>query len=352
MKLNYLLKGVIKSVPGIEYLYKFEKTTGGTDKARYCYTVWLRHLVMAYENGYTYIPKRIAELGPGDSLGIGISALISGAEEYYALDIVKYSNAAKSLEIFDELVTLFKNRTSIPLESEFPNIKPTLPNYEFPSHILTEEHMNKALNTDRLQKIRDSIKSIDSSNGLSEETMIHYCVPWSDEKTIEQGSVDMIISQAVLQHVDNLEFTFRCMNKWLKNNGIMSHTIDFKSMGSSATWDGHWTYSDIEWKIVKGRKKYLINREPYSTYLKLLRNHGFDLLFDRKTVSKSCLASERSLAPRFRDIPKEDLTTSGVYIQAAKRVFIKISLFIDFLLQKLTSAVEIELALNNGFLVA
>jgi hypothetical protein len=352
MKLSYLLKGIVKSIPGIERLYKFEKTTGGTDKARYCYAVWLRHLVMAWENGYTAVPKHIAELGPGDSLGIGISALISGAEQYHALDIVRYSTAERSLKIFDELVTLFKNRASIPSQSEFPNMKPSLKSYDFPSHILTDEYLNKVLSADRLQKIRNAIESMDNPDTSKNGTMIKYCVPWNNEETIERESVDMIISQAVLQHVDNLELTFRCMNKWLRNNGIMSHTIDFKSMGSSATWDGHWTYSDMEWKIVKGRKKYLINREPYSTYLKLLQNHGFDLIFHKKAISESFVSSGANLAKRFRNMPKEDFTISGAFIQATKRIFIKLSLLLDFVIKKIASASEVDLALNSGFLAA
>jgi hypothetical protein len=305
---------------------------------------------MAWENGYTAVPKRIAELGPGDSLGIGISALISGAEQYHALDIVRYSTADRTQKIFDELVTLFANRASIPSEKEFPNLKPSLKSYDFPSHILTDEYLNKVLSADRLQKIRDAIQSMDDPHTLKNGAMIKYCVPWNNEDTIEQESIDMIISQAVLQHVDNLELTFRCMNKWLRSNGMMSHTIDFKSMGSSSTWDGHWTYSDIEWKIVKGRKKYLINREPYSTYLKLLNNHGFDLIFDRKAISESFVSSKENLARRFRNMPKEDFTISGAFIQAVKRTFIKLSLFLDVILKKIVSAPEVEMILDNGLL--
>ena len=74
MKVKHLIKGVVKSLPGIDIVYNFHQNTGGTDSVRYCYSVWLRHLVLAYENGYKKIPERVAELGPGDSLGIGLSA--------------------------------------------------------------------------------------------------------------------------------------------------------------------------------------------------------------------------------------------------------------------------------------
>ena len=112
MKAKYLLKGIIKSIPGIEHIYNFHKHTGGSCNARYCYVVWLTHLTYAFQNGVTKIPKHIVELGPGDTLGTGFAALITGADKYYALDIVRYTNVEESLKIFDELVLLFKN--SIP----------------------------------------------------------------------------------------------------------------------------------------------------------------------------------------------------------------------------------------------
>jgi len=83
MKLKQLIFGMATFVPGIYQLRA--KGTGGTDSARYCYSVWLRHLVMAKRNGLNPYPRIVAELGPGDSLGIGLAALISGCDKYFAL---------------------------------------------------------------------------------------------------------------------------------------------------------------------------------------------------------------------------------------------------------------------------
>ena len=104
MKIRPLLTGIASYVPG---LYKFSSTargTGGTNSARYCYSVWLRHLFMAKLNGLTTHPDVIAELGPGDSLGIGLAALLSGANKYYAFDAVQYATNKRNFEIFYELV--------------------------------------------------------------------------------------------------------------------------------------------------------------------------------------------------------------------------------------------------------
>lgn len=69
-----LLKRIATFIPGIERLAC--RYSGGTISARYCYFVWLRHLVKAYENGLKTRFNRVAELGPGDSLGVGLAAMI------------------------------------------------------------------------------------------------------------------------------------------------------------------------------------------------------------------------------------------------------------------------------------
>ncbi len=326
MKIKYLLKGLLKSVPGVEHVYNFHKETGGTDNARYCYAVWMRHLVMAWENGYQRVPYSIAELGPGDSLGIGLSALLSGADRYYALDVVRYSNTSRNLKIFEELVRLFKAKTIIPHNNEFPNMRPKLEDFSFPSHILTDEKLAVLLDEQRLEKIRSSIRACDQHIQPDEDCMVSYQVPWADASVIRKESVDMIISQAVLQHVNDLEGTYRSMNAWLKKDGLMSHNIDLKSMGSSDHWYGHWTYSDLEWKIVKGRKKYLINREPYSVHMRLASENGFKVTMEVKDIET--LPDRKHLADKYRSMKEEDMTVSSVFMQAIKA---KLLVIINFL---------------------
>ncbi len=101
-----VLSGLATYIPGYDYM----RRTGGTDSARYCYAVWLRHLILANESFGAGLPTVVAELGPGDSIGIGLAALLCGAEKYYALDVVPYSDLRSNLRIFDELVRLFEQR--------------------------------------------------------------------------------------------------------------------------------------------------------------------------------------------------------------------------------------------------
>ena len=311
MKLRHLVFGIATYVPGVRLLRS--KGTGGTDSARYCYSVWLRHLVLAKRNGLNQHPKIVAELGPGDSLGIGLAAIISGCDRYYAFDVVKHANTDRDLEIFDELVKLFKNKTDIPGSDEFPKVKPFLDDYSFPNDIMDEERLQKSLNTSRLKEIRAAIASNESN-----DSYIQYKVPWYEAGILRKDSVDMIYSQAVLEHVDDLENTYKAMYLWLKPDGYISHQIDFKCHGYAKEWNGHWRYSKFTWSLIRGKRPYLLNREPHSTHITLLKQEGFRIVCDTTIQSKSIFDKE-DLASEFRSISDEDVTTSGAFIQAVKQ---------------------------------
>ena len=121
-----------------------------------------------------------------------------------------------------------------------------------------------------------------------------------------------------MEHVTELNHSYESMYKWLKPNGFMSHTIDFKSHGTSGRWNGHWTYSDFEWKFITGRKKFLINRAPHSTHMHLLNKNGFKIIRDIKTTLNSGI-QRKKLTVKFKDISNGDLSTSVCFIQAVKR---------------------------------
>lgn len=287
--------------------------SSGPNSARYCYSVWLRHLVKAARNGLDVQPAAVVEFGPGDSLGIGLAALLSGSEQFCAVDVVQFADPRKNLRIFDDLADMFRRGDPIPDNSEFPDVEPLLETYDFPSGILDEARMRDALSADRIKLIRDSILTADDNRGKGP---VAYRTPWTDDAVIGRGSVDMIYSQAVMEHVDDLPGAYRAMNHWLKPAGYVSHCVDFKSHGLARGWNGHWAYSDFTWKLIRGRWPYLINRAPVSAHLALLQELGFELR--EQTRVKRTPAPRDRLAPRFREMSEDDLTTAGVFIQAQK----------------------------------
>jgi hypothetical protein len=308
-------------IPGVAKLPAVRKVfqrrsigTHGTDEARYCYSVWLRHLSCAAANGLDTDPKSVAELGPGDSIGIGIAAVLTGAERYYAFDVVAHANTPRNLAIFDELVELFRARAAIPDGAEYPRVGPTLPDYRFPDQLLSTERMRAALEPRRLARIRSSIQQTDSA-----DSMMQYRAPWSTRGAVARNTLDLVFSQAVLEHVDGLPEVYRAIYAWLKPGGYMSHQIDFKCHASAREWNGHWTYSDLMWNVVRGKDIWLINRQPYSVHLKLMTSSGFRVV-NEQIVTTSSRITRAQLAPKFRLIPDSDLSTSEAYVLAVKPV--------------------------------
>lgn len=306
-------QGILTWVPGA---YDPAGTGGGTRSARYCYSVWLRHLVMARDSGLDTDPRVVAELGPGDSLGVGLAALLCGAHRYYAFDVVQHAVPEQNLEVLDGLVTLLEAREDIPDEDEFPKVKPYLNSYKFPRDALTDQRLRESMNPDRLQSIRRALADREREN--TRTVHISYFAPWDDPAITQPESVDMVFSQAVLEHVDDLPGMYAALYWWLRPGGFMSHSIDFKSHGITREWNGHWKYSDFWWSLIRGKRKGLLNREPYSRHLHLAQQQGFQVVYYRRFPGESEI-EPGDLAPVFRDMSDEDLTTRSAFIQAAKR---------------------------------
>ena len=310
-KIVPIILGLIKSVTFFNSLSI--KKTGGTVRADYCYSVWLRHLY--YWNTFrNEMPKTVAELGPGDSLGTSLAALLSGVDRVVVLDVVKYWDANRNLEIFEELVLLFKNKKDVPGNETFPRIRPKIFNYCYPSNIISDELLKKSLSVDRLDQIRKELTDIENPKNK----YIMCQIPWNIDAMVKENSVDFIFSQAVMEYVEDLDKTYSIMEKWLKPNGLVSHTIDFKSDRITKAWNGHWTFSKFQWRIIKGNKKVIINREPLSYHLEYLKKYDFEIL-ELQNILSDNLIKRSELSEEFSVITDVDMQTSGSYIMAGKK---------------------------------
>jgi SAM-dependent methyltransferase len=315
-----ILLNTVALVPGatslspIRSLLKRREATQGTKSAVYCYGVWLRHLVMAAGCRLDTNPAAVAELGPGDSFGTGLAALLCGAQRYTALDAAPYANPQANAKIFDELVELFRARAPISNRDEYREVKPRLADHAFPHQVLDGARMERALRPERLERIR---REILGEHADPRSPMIRYRAPWQDAGVIEPASQDLVFSQAVLEHIDALPEAYTAMRAWLKPGGYLSHQIDFKSHGYAPTWDGHWRYGDFAWRLVRGPEAWFINRQPYSTHQSLLAASGFRIVHEQR--ARSAPSCERgALARRFRGMPEADRETSGAYILAVR----------------------------------
>lgn len=241
---------------------------------------------------------------------MGIAALLSGSEKYFALDVYKYWDPAYNLRIFDELVVLFRNRASLAREDTFPKLLPLLDNYAFPADILTDEILHYSLSEKRLGEIRKELIDPAATNGY-----IQYFIPWNPG-VIKKESIDFIFSQSVLQYVD-MKSTYQAMYDWLKPRGAMAHAIDFSSLGITKAWNGHWIFSALEWKLYSYGKKNFLNRASMSEHLSYHAQNNFEIL---KVIpyKKENTLHFNELAKEYKQLSQDDLGTHAGYILSIK----------------------------------
>lgn len=286
--------------------------SGGTFSSKYCYSVWLRHLHYLISEKLIEHPsdlKNIAELGPGDSVGIGLAALFTGSEKYYAMDVIEHASKEKNIKICTELSQYFSTGLDIPHGLGFENTSPILNDYKFPEVLndLSQNHVNTIEN--------DIVKELQNEPGSSKS--IEYIVPW-DTVTHDHlnDQLDLIFSQAVMEHVDDIKGAYGAMFRWLKPGGIISHQVDFKTHEMTKEWNGHWFIGDKMWRFLSHGRKYPMNRLPLSAHISMIQEIGFKIKFILPNKKQNMFLE----SPKISGITftSEDLITSGALILAFK----------------------------------
>jgi SAM-dependent methyltransferase len=311
-----LVTGLATYVSGLRLLS--ERSTGGTSSAEYCYGIWLRHLVLAQMAGLPTTPGTVAELGPGDSLGTGIAALLTGASTYAAVDLVDYAATADNAAMVDGIRDLLDRRAPVSL----PGFGMPLPDSAAgagsrrvfaPDGVFGAERLAAALSDRRVDAVRTAV----AEPGV-EHDGIRVSYAAGAGRTLDVEGADVVLSQAVLEHVDDLEAEYRTIADALAPGGFTSHTIDFTSHHFARDWNGHWTFSERSWALVRGRRRFAINREPLGTHLRLIAQAGLEVVAVHRAPAPSQL-ERRDLAERFRGIADDDLRTASAVVQAVKR---------------------------------
>lgn len=271
LRMRTVVKGLATFVPFVDRLAN--SGAGAPVDAHYFYSVWLRHLVCVHRAAPGFGFDVVGELGPGDALGIGLCALLSGAQRYVGLDRLAFALKADNLRLLHELHQLFLARAPIPDDRMLPGVYPKLDTYAFPTHILDDARLARSLSAERLSSIDAALRGIGRP-----DSMLRYAAPWDAATNVEAGTVDLLLSQAVMEHVDDVESAYATMQRWLRSDGVMSHRIDYSCHGITRDWYGQWLVSDTAWRLARGRRAYFINRLPHSAHLAAMRRNGLEIL--------------------------------------------------------------------------
>jgi hypothetical protein len=301
--LRPFVKGALTFVPGAQALLP-KPNAGKNPPTSYFYGVWLKHMSYLLDLGVP-MPKSVAELGPGDTLGLGICALLCGVRRYVGLDIYQHTVARENIKVLHELAALFRERAPRPTKG-WPDFDSLLDERLFLKGV-------QPLITDELVSSIERALLNEQADGLT----CAYKVPWDRADQIEESSIDVAISHAVLEHVKDIRGTYTALHRWLKPGGVMSHQIDFRSHNLTPEWNGYREISEPVWRVMMGRRPYLINREPWSAHAKAITDAGFKII-NVQLLHRDSQISRGSLARRWRDLSDEDFSSAEAFVQAQK----------------------------------
>jgi hypothetical protein len=193
------------------------------------------------------------------------------------LDILPYCRSFNPVRFFDEIVTI--------------------------AAADQDESRRPAISEAEIRRIR-----ADHAGGLTRSKLVRYVVPWT-ATSVSKESTDLVHSMETLQYVDRLEETYRAMFSWLRPGGYGFHFVDCSAHYMSPFWNGHWAYSDLEWRLVRGRRgEVILNRLPLGAHVKFAKQAGFEVLL-RNPVSATPGLPRESLAGRFQSMDDSDSST-------------------------------------------
>lgn len=229
--------------------------------------------------------KRLVEYGPGDVPGVAILAIAHGAEQVICVDrfpMVRMS--AKNVQIVNTML----DRLPQPLRDRADRCfkKPGQPDSGFdPRHIQ--------------YKVQ--------SSGLSELS----------------NEIDLIISRAVLEHVNDLQASFHDMYAALKPGGTAIHLVDLKSHGLHRVNPLDFlSWSPWLWSLMYSAKG-VPNRLRVDTYRHAVAQSGLELISLLPTVH-ALPADVRAIRPHlakpFRALSDADLSCLGFWLVCRKPI--------------------------------
>ena len=231
--------------------------------------------------------KSILELGPGADLGIGLITLFMGAERYNSLDV---NNLVASVptSFYDEL---------------FCQLPKCIDNSEMPiTELKNELELTKQGNNDKLNYI---------------------CRDDFDVRIFGKGSIDIVFSQAAIEHFDDIDRTFEQLSEVVKPGGILIAEID---LNTHTRWlrdvDPLNIYRYPEWLYKTLKFRGAPNRVRPNKYRMALENNGWENIQIKPLTiidKEYHLKSKPHLARKFRS-EKAEMDYLTIMVCATKSI--------------------------------
>jgi hypothetical protein len=249
-----------------------------------CFNEYFTHLYVQPASIPEFLEsKRILEYGPGDVLGTALLMYAHGAREVHCLDRFPLNRAsAENHAALQYLCDSLCGPTKIRGESAF------------------REPGNPASGFDP-EKISYTVRP----SGISGAEMVY----------------DLSISRAVLEHVDDLDGTFRDIRRSLRPGGVSIHLVDLKSHGLDRRDPFDFlTWPEFVYRLMFSHKGFP-NRWRVNRYRELIADHGLICrsieATDRLPMAQAEFIRTRLDRP-FRALSSEDLSWLGFWMVLEK----------------------------------
>lgn len=228
--------------------------------------------------------KVVLEIGPGNSLAIGLLFLVCGARKVYLVDRFKHL-------FWDKCDIAFHKKLLAKIEEK------NFPFASIASKAITFTH-NGSIDLD--------------SNKLE------YRFGDAANLPLDDCCIDIVFSNAVFEHVHNAGKAINEMGRVTKKGGIGTHEIDLRDHFFQNTPLRLLQYSDLLWNLMTWNRPGYTNRLRLPDYLEIFRGSGFLVKRLETTREYEGGISSLKIARKFRDYSYEDLRILAFWVLLQK----------------------------------
>jgi Methyltransferase domain len=239
------------------------------------------------------------ELGTGWFPTVAIGLSLSGAREVWTSDIVPLLRR-------DRLKHTLRRFLEFEEEQQLSGYL----------HVLPE----------RLDQLREVMALCDQPNrgepaDLLERLGIHYRIGRAGQTGLPSQSVDLIVSDVVLEHLTPQELTavLQEFRRIAAPHGVLSHTISlddqYATRDPGITPFNFLRFSDRVWRLLNN-PIIPLNRLRVSDYRTAFKENGFQVVDETDQRGHPADLARTPLAARFRDYPVEDLLVIHTWLVA------------------------------------
>jgi len=223
--------------------------------------------------------KRVLEYGPGNVLGMAL---------------LLYAHGAAAVDCYDRFALLASSDETVRVYARLLESLDGAP---------------------RARAASAFVEAGNPASGFDPAAIAYHVSP--DGLSGASRAYDLILSRAVLEHVDNLHGTVRDVAAALKPGGISIHEVDLRSHGL----DRYQAFDFLTWPEPFYRlmfsEKGFPNRRRVNTYRELFEQAGLRI---RKLEPTACLAPEKvaliepHLAASLRGVSRDELGWMGFWV--------------------------------------